>query len=241
MVKNMMASLIIDIVFAGILVICILVAWRKGFVQTILSFFGFIAAALISMYSCAQVSMQVYKNLIEQPLYESIYKKVLTLVPTGEIINNVENIGDVLPGMVKTLFDLAATQANQRIGETLSGTAEMVSHTVLDSLVAPLVMALLNLVIFFVLFGVLMVIVNILVTVVGKVFELPVLGSINHFFGAVIGVVNGVLVCMVAATLLTLFATVTANASSGVNTTTLEATYIASIFIRYNPILPMVT
>ncbi len=236
----MVAPYVIDILFAAILLICVIVAWCRGFVKTIVSFFGFIAAAVIAMLTCTRVADYLYHTVVEQPLYDSIYKKVLTLVPTGEIINSVDNIGEVLPAWVRALFDVAASEASERIGETLTGTAEMVSHTLLDTLVAPLVLALMGLVLFFVLFGLLMVIVNILVAVLGKVFELPVLNGINRLLGGVVGVVNGILVCMIAAALLSLYAAVTADASSWVNTQTLQTTTLASFFIRNNPILPMI-
>lgn len=235
----MTTSFLIDIVFATMVLICVVVAWNRGFVKTVVSFLGFIAAGIVSMLACAKVSEYLYQLLIKQPLYDSIYKRVLELVPTGEVVSSIEDIGAVLPGAVKVLFDLAAADAGERIGQTLAGTAETVSHTVLDTLVEPLVLALLNMVIFFVLFALLMVIVNILVAMLGKVFELPVLSGINRLLGGVVGVVNGVLVCMLAAALLSLYATVTSDASSWVNTDILRSTTIASFFIEHNPILPM--
>lgn len=236
----MIAPYFIDFVFAAIILICIIVAWCRGFVKTVVSFFGFIAAGVIAMLTCERVSNYLYTTFIEQRLYESIYKRVLELVPTGEIVESVQDIGTVLPQAIKVLFDLAAAQAGERIGETLTGTAEAVSATVLDTLVAPLVLALLNMVMFFVLFGLLMVIVNVLVAVIGKIFELPVLSEINRVLGGVVGAVNGILVCMIAAALLSLYATVTADASSWVNSGILQSTTLASFFIRNNPILPMV-
>ncbi len=235
----MASSGLIDILFVVMVFICVVVAWNRGFVKTVVSFLGFIAAGIVSMLACARVSLYLYKLVIEQPLYESIYKKVLDMVPTGEVIGSVTDIGAVLPGAVKVLFDLAAAEAGERIGQTLTGTAEMVSRTVLDTLVAPLVLALLNLVVFFVLFALLMVIVNVLVAVLGKVFELPVLNGINRVLGGAVGLVNGVLVCMLAAALLTLYATMTSDASSWVNSDILRSTKIASFFIEHNPILPM--
>ncbi len=235
----MTASIIIDAIFAGILLICMVASLRRGFVQTILSIAGSIAAAAVALFAGRHISLYIYEHLVEQPLYNSILKKVLTLVPTGDIIGNVEDIGLVLPDMVKTLFDSAAADANHRIGETLSGTSEMVTQSVLDSLVGPLAIALLNLVVFFVLFGLLMVIVNILVSIAGRIFELPVIGGINRFLGALLGLVNGAIICIFASALLSLYATVTGDASSAINFATLDQTFIASLFIRNNPLLPM--
>lgn len=237
----MAASYVLDAIFAAIILICIIVAWKKGFVQTILSFVGFVAAAVASAYYCGRIAQYFYELVIEQPLYQSILKKVLTLVPTGEIINNVENIGDVLPGFVATLFRSAANNANEQITETLTGTAEAVARTVLDAVVQPLMLSLLSVIAFFVLFGLMMVIVNILVAVVGKVFSLPVLSGINRVLGGVIGVLNGVVLCLVAAALLKLSIGLTSDANPIINTQVLSATYIVSHFVDFNPILSLLS
>lgn len=236
----MTASLAIDILFAAILLISIIVAWNRGFVQTIVSFLGFLAAGAISLFASSRVAGYLYHMVIEQPLYESIYKKVLELVPSGEIIGSVQDIGSLLPDAVRKLFDLAAVQAGERIGQTLTGTADTVSRTLLDTLVAPLVLALLNMVVFFVLFWLLMVIVNILTAALGRVTKLPVLNGVNRVLGGVVGAVNGVLLCMITAALLSLYATVTQDASSWVNTEVLRSTVLASFFVVNNPILPLI-
>ncbi|SDM68309.1 CvpA family protein [Acetanaerobacterium elongatum] len=237
----MTVSNVLDGIFVLIILISVFMAWRRGFVHTVLSFLGFIAAAAVSGYYCGRVAQFFYEKVIAQPLYDSILKKVLTLVPTGEIINKVENIGDVLPGFVTALFNAAAIKTNEQISQTLSGTAEAVARTVCDAVAAPLLLSLLSLVAFFVLFGLLMVIVNILVSVVGKVFELPVLSGINRFLGGIVGVLNGVLLCMVAAAILKLFIGLTGNANGLINTGVLEATWFVTYFVDYNPILSLLS
>lgn len=237
----MTVSNLLDLIFVVIVIIAVIVAWKRGFVQTVLSFVGFIASAAISAYYCGQVAQFFYSKVIEQPLYDSILKKVLTLVPTGEIINKVENIGAVLPGFVEGLFNAAAIKTNEQISQTLSGTAEAVARTVCDSIAAPLLLSLLSLVAFFVLFGLMMVIVNILVSVVGKVFDLPILNGINRILGGVVGVLNGVLLCMVAAAILKLFIGLTNNTNELINTGVLETTWFVSYFVDYNPILSLLS
>lgn len=237
----MTVSNVLDGIFVLIILICVFVAWRRGFVHTVLSLVGFIASAAVAGYYCGRVAQFFYEKVLAQPLYDSILKKVLTLVPTGEIINNVENIGEVLPGFVQVLFSAAAVKTNEQIAQTLSGTAEAVARTVCDAVAAPLLLSLLSLVAFFVLFGLLMVIVNILVSLVGKVFELPVLSGINRLLGGIIGVLNGVLLCLVAAAILKLFIGLTNNANGLINTGVLEATWFVSYFVDYNPILSLLS
>ena len=118
---------------------------------------------------------------------------------------------------------------------SVDSSAEDIAHSVVQVVIRPVAVALLRILCFFVLFLLLLILVAIAANLISRVFRLPVLRQLDGGLGAVIGVIEGVVLVFVAVTVVQMVA---ASSSSDALITTqhIQNTTLVRWVAEHNPL-----
>ena len=182
-------GIILDLIAVAIVVLCVILASKRGFVRTAINFIGLFAAFIIAFTINTPLANVTYTATVEP----SIIKTVETSV-NGGTENAVESVWEALPGFVKNdssaaVKDQISEQINNNIADGAVKTAQSVSQNVIMPLVTKLLATLYGAIIFIVLLFV----VRILANVLNKLFSFSIVGKLNKSLGGVIGLFQGAL------------------------------------------------
>lgn len=167
------------------LIIVILFAYR-GFFASVFHFGRYIAAAIISYSAGPVLSRFLYQKWIFFWIAAPVAQKVENFLNNTVGSVDIEGMVESLPTLVKKFADTEALYAKY-------GTAVDGFHTVAEefsaTVAAPLATLLSNIVAYAVIFFVSVLLLKLLSFLLDKFFDsIPLLNKINHFLGAILGV-----------------------------------------------------
>lgn len=171
----------LDIILVLIVLICIFLAVKKGFVRSLIEVVGYILAIVIAFSVSGMAADYIYDNIIGEKVVETI---------SAAVEENSEAALEALPDYItvlldKTNFNLEALLSNGN--ENAVNVAQQVS----DNMLKPLVVGILKTIISVVIFLILMIVVKLLAKVMNSLFTGAVLGTANKILGVSLGLVKG--------------------------------------------------
>lgn len=219
--------ILIDLILAAVLVLFIWLGAKKGFVLTLCSLLAVIIALvganLIADALAPKVAAAIQPH-IEQSIQESLEEKALevsaedglgvtdALAALREKGGLYEWAADSLEGVLTTTPELSESIAHQAAAAA-SALAEQVARGILFAVAFLLVLIAW----FFVSHA------------LDLVTKLPVINSLNHTLGGVLGAVKGLIILYIAAWIL-------CDLTGTVSTQTAEKTYVLSFLLTHSPL-----
>jgi len=192
---------ILDILVIALIALCVIIAYKRGFVITVFNFFSLLISFILAQLLYPSVSVFLRGTAVFTSCKESIAKSLnldglassLTHAAEAEAIQGLP-----LPDFIKkALLENNNSLAHQALD--VSGFADYIS-----GYLAGLVMNALAMLVVFALVFILMRVLSVLLKILTK---LPVLHSLNKLLGVLVGLAQGVLlVWIVLAVLVGLFA-----------------------------------
>ena len=201
-------GLVLDFAFFAVLLVCIIVAAKRGFVLSLMELVGFFLAGACALSLSGLIAPEIYDRFFAQQVTQAIAARLPDLSGAATAAQQahaaLESLPDVIAQFAASLgIDTAALSAD------LSGAA--LAQTLADSIARPLVTLLCRLALFvglILIFGILF---RILAAVIDRFFHLPVLRTANAALGGVMGALKGLLVVLVAGVALQLAANLFAS------------------------------
>lgn len=190
-------------IFIIILIFTIIGAIR-GFANTILNIIGS-AVALVTSYFLSNI---ISKVIFEKVLRNYILYKIDQLQPNGALTFHSDTILYSLPnwatGMIKVFADMFRLNSDEIINLFSNiKISEVASENIfIDDVIKPIIISILSFFISIIIFTILIVIVKKLCKIISKVFELPVLKSINHTLGGIFGALEGIIIVTIVSNVL---------------------------------------
>ena len=219
--------ILIDLILAAVLVLFIWLGAKKGFVLTLCSLLAVIVALvganLIADALAPKVAAAIQPH-IEQSIQESLEEKALevsaqdglgvadALAALREKGGFYEWAADSLEGVLTTTPELSESIAHQAAAAA-SALAEQVARGILFASAFLLVLVAW----FFVSHA------------LDLVTKLPVINSLNHTLGGVLGAVKGLIILYIAAWVL-------CSLTGTVSAQTAEKTYVLSFLLKHSPL-----
>lgn len=203
-----MLGIALDIVLLVILLVCIMVAAKRGFVLSLLEFAGFFLAGICALYLSGLIAPALYDRFFAQSVTQAIASQLPDLSGAATAAQQAQAVLQGLPDTVVQFaasFGINTASLTQKIGAAdISGAA--LAQTLSESVAKPIVTALCRIVLFVVLILVLGIVFRILAAVIDRICRLPVLRTANAALGGVFGALKGLLVVLVAGVALQLLA-----------------------------------
>ena len=180
----MNAAIVFDLVMLALLLVVAFAYARRGFAAGLVQFVGNLASLIGALVLSHQASPLLFEKFFQNGFVTSI-QNTLTAEGTVNIQSTIEKYAGFLPESIKESLTASAA------GLLDSGAPDMAVKLV-DEVIAPLLTPIIAIVLFFVAFALCRLLVGLLVAVLTNVNRIPVMGSVNRFFGFLMGLLAGV-------------------------------------------------
>ena len=223
----MNAAIVFDLVMLALLLVVAFAYARRGFAAGLVQFVGNLASLIGALVLSHQASPLLFEKFFQNGFVTSI-QNTLTAEGTVNIQSTIEKYAGSLPESIKESLTASAA------GLLDSGAPDMAVKLV-DEVIAPLLTPIIAIVLFFVAFALCRLLVGLLVAVLTNVNRIPVMGSVNRFFGFLMGLLAGVVdlylvLCAVWAVIV-----ITGGSIGFLNDQALAGSITYSLFGRFNP------
>lgn len=180
---------IIDLIIIAILLICVLIYSKRGFIKSIFGVVGFVAAVTLSFILSGPLSNLTYENVVEPAVSSAIEGAISDT--QGAISDNMV---DALPDFIKNYDKIDLT--NPDFFASID-TPEMMADKICESVVKPTATYILEIIFFLILFVVLSIVLKFVVKILNKMFSFSIIGKLNTALGGIIGVIMGVIFAII--------------------------------------------
>ena len=223
----MNSAIVFDLVMLALLLVVAFAYARRGFAAGLVQFVGNLASLIGALVLSHQASPLLFEKFFQNGFVTSI-QNTLTAEGTVNIQSTIEKYAGFLPESIKESLTASAA------GLLDSGAPDMAVKLV-DEVIAPLLTPIIAIVLFFVAFALCRLLVGLLVAVLTNVNRIPVMGSVNRFFGFLMGLLAGVVdlylvLCAVWAVIV-----ITGGSIGFLNDQALAGSITYSLFGRFNP------
>ena len=194
---------IIDILIVALFVVLVSLAYKKGFLSTIIDTFAVVISAIASHKIFEGVAESAY-NLLVRDLVETRFTRVLDdISSTLSVSEKITAMIDGLPqGAVKlaqvmgvnmtALTNSLNTAGNLSDDELIKLAVDKIGHTIMINIT--------EVITFVVLFVVITLALKFLASIFKKANDIPLLGKFNALLGGVVGVVKALAIVYIACT-----------------------------------------
>lgn len=184
-------GIVIDIILILIVLLFVLLSAKKGFVAVFVEIVGFVLAFMLAFSLSSAISDYIYDKTVEPSIVKSAKEyteetavSVYDSLPSY-ITKNAESVG-----VTAETFDEAVT-ANLENGVEEAVTAAS------QKLLKPIVVKMIEVIVILILMIVLMFAVRILAKWLNKLFSFSIVGKLNSFLGAVVGIPKGIIMAAI--------------------------------------------
>ncbi|MBQ6001139.1 MAG: CvpA family protein [Clostridia bacterium] len=239
--RSLIMSALLDVLSVLILLICIWSAARKGFVKTLVDFAGTLVALVSGWHFGPHVAELLEKQYIG-PFFERAVNKYLLSYMSGvgdsasAFAEQFNSLLADMPPMLESYFarfSVSPEQVKAGFESAATGSARQATLSTIATPFAHAVSAAAGFLLVFL--GVLLAI-KLLTIVADLVMKLPVLKSFNHGFGALLGAVQGILIVLIFAGLVTYLAPYLQNyMGKTFDAGTIGSTLVFKYFYQFSP------
>lgn len=186
-------TIVIDLIILAIVLVCVLIYAKRGFVKSVFGVVGFIAAIVLAFILSTPLSNFTYEKAIEPTVTTAIEKTL-----SDEVANSTQaltdSVFDALPSFIKNNID-ESSFSNINILDV--DTTHSFAERICEDIIKPTAVSVLKVIFSLILFVVLSFVIKFLVKFLNKVFSFSIIGKLNTTLGAALGVIIGVIVAMV--------------------------------------------
>jgi uncharacterized membrane protein required for colicin V production len=205
----------IDVVVGLIILCCLFIGYRKGFVQKIANFISVIASFIIAHILSFKLAGILFDIFIGRRLITQIDDVARNMNLSN--LATVQNARSITDGGISTLLRVLSENAPFGVGKiiedvqtnagalSLLQTADAVANEtvgalLVNTLVRPMVTMFIAPFVFVVVFIIVLIIVKRICAALGIVNKIPLIGGANKALGGVLGLVEGVVVSFILMT-----------------------------------------
>ena len=223
----MNAAIVFDLIMLVLLVTVALVYARRGFAAGLVQFIGNLASLIGALVLSHEASPVLFEKFFQNGFVTSI-QNTISAEGTVNIQTTIEKYAGFLPASIKESLTASAA------GLLDSGAPDLAAKLV-DEIIAPLLTPIIAIVLFFVAFALCRLLVALLVAVLTNVNRIPVMGSVNHFFGFLMGLLAGVVDLYLVLCAVWAIIVITGGSIEFLNDQALAGSVTYNIFGRFNP------
>ena len=229
-----MIWLILDALLAIIIVICLILGIKNGFLSMLLRIVSFFISVALAGFVSGKAAPIVYERFVKERLVGFVAKNL------GEITSAEGAKAALGSGGFKALFGISETGIKDLLDKIIYmakiDSAE-VARLVVDEVLSKTAILFIRIAVFIVVFIIVIIITALLIKLVKEVNEIPVIGPLNRVFGALLGIVEGTLLAMVLCMAIGFVLSLVSKGGNQILTEACRETIIFNYLYNYNPIL----
>lgn len=195
---NNWVPFIYDAAAVIIILICMARGAKDGFAKAFVQTVGMVVSVAAALYVSRVCASLIYTTAIQPGLLNTIESSIENAVDTESVISGLKSALNGIPALSAVFFDFSGVEAS--LDGAVNLESSKIASVVESGVIRPVVEPLLQTVIFIATLIILMFVVTLLAKGSKTFNRVPVIGGINSFLGAVMGIINGgVLLCAAAA------------------------------------------
>ncbi len=241
-----MEWIILDAAVIFIVLLCVGWGWHKGFMATAIVLLGTLFSFWVAQAVSEPAAEWVYENMAQEPLVGYVQERLdnlnggsqiddLTAMLVGlqemaqplSVIGEMSNALSRMLGIPVTDAMEVSTQGLQDSLAVMLSQGQGVAEGLVELTLRPVVMLVLRMGIMLLCFIILSGLLNVVAGLSGVFNKIPVVGSVNRFLGATVGVVQAYVILLLLTIALGLFFAATGN-DGYITTSTMDQTLIFS-------------
>ena len=232
--NNITPEIILDGFLILVLFIDAIVAYRNGFITSVIDLIGNIGSLIVAWYISGTYSQQIFDMFFRDSLITRSYNYLVEAAQNIDIETALNSIIGKLPQeFVNTIFE----KTEESLSGVIAPTQESAVYLV-DTFIAPIVVACISVVVFLVCFALFKVVCRMLAKIFKGVNKLPLLGTANKLAGFLVGVIIGGVNIILLSFLLSIIVIITEDSLSWMNSTIIAQSKILALTGMINPFLP---
>ena len=232
---------ILDIVLIGMLLYFIFESARKGFVRDLIEVVGYFA----SIYAASLISKRLapicYEKLFQHSITKAVESHLTASASSSSAVQQISSYFSSLPKSVEGMANSIGINFSDiisKLGSAEKETGAKLAESIAKNVIGPVVTNICAIVIFFIALSLLLVLVRFVARAIGSMFNIPVIGGFNRFFGGVLGAVKGIITLFLICAILALLASLLkANSDTSSFLKAIQSSGIVNLVNRHNPIL----
>ncbi len=195
---NNFIPFIYDAIAVVLVLICMARGAKDGFAKAFVQTVGMVVSVAAALYVSRVCASLIYTTAIQPGLISTIESSIENAVDTESVIDGLKSALGTIPALSAVFFDFSGVEAS--LDGAVNLESSKIAAVVESSVIRPVVEPLLQTVIFIAALIILMLVVTLLAKGSKAFNRVPVIGGINSFLGALMGIINGgVLLCAAAA------------------------------------------
>ena len=180
-------NIALDVIFLAIIGGAAFKAYRAGFVKTILQFISLLLSCILAFVVSARWTPVINERFVYPMMSDTLHQQMGSAVQeaSGGVL---EILSGIVSGIAMIFADLLGQQISMSLSETIT-----------------------RVILLFLLFTLFSILFGIVIFVVDTAFKLPVLHSLNQIAGLGIGLLQGIVTCMLLCVAISFFVTMFQN------------------------------
>ena len=181
---------IVDFLLVVVIGVCVLSGGKRGFVRTLLSFIGIFVIFAAATYLSGRLAGLVYEQFIRQGLINSVQENISSglsdLMKSGliAVLTALGLISQATIDSIVSKIDYLADPVRQ-------------AETIVDGALAEPVTQLIRVLLFIIILILCIIIFKAILSLSASFNNIPILGGFNKFLGALLGLVEGLVIAYI--------------------------------------------
>ena len=224
-------SIILDVITLAIILLCLLIGYKNGFIKTAYRLFKAIISLVVALVFAKPFSSFIASTDIFKGFVDNLYSRVDAIVLDVPVTGEVPLESTLSESSVKYLNDLGVTlgELADKISSLINAGEENIRSGIKEYLLAPAAESLAYAVAFVLLFVLSAFALKIVCFVIDGTIKVAGLGGINQFLGLLLGACGGVLYALIFCCVLSALMPYISTTDIGITAETLGETHIFKI------------
>lgn len=192
-------SLIIDIIALIIIFFIVARSASKGFISSIISFFGALASIIISYIISTPIAQYIYNSFLKNKIVVYITESIgnVSTDNASHFLQKLEESIQTLPAPIVSLLQSNGQSVVDIVTNNLGQNVNTIAEELCTKIIEPLVTTLISILSFIIIFIVLSIVFHLLEKLFVGIKKIPIIGKLNSLLGAIFGILYSLIVLYV--------------------------------------------
>jgi len=201
---------LVDILMVIIVVITAILSMRRGFIASLVRVIGVFIAIAVAVIASRVLSETLFTSFFRESLVNSVAEKLNLSDGIDKAVETLETgflglLLGIFGDMEKlTSFFIDAAYENNRI----------IAEGIVDGVIKTPLVSLIRVIVFLIAFSLTISVIMLIAKLSGAFNAVPVIGGLNRLFGAALGVVYGIGICILITGVISILLTLTGTAET---------------------------
>ena len=231
---------IVDIVIIVLFVFIVAMAYKKGFLSTVIDTFALVISSVVSYMFCEPVAESAY-NLLVRDLVETRFTRVLDDISSSlSVADKVSAMIEGLPQSAVKLAEVMGVNFNSLVLSMTQGgnlSEDALIKLAVDKVGHPIMITVTEVITFVAMFVIITIALKFLAGIFKKANDIPILGKLNAGLGGVIGIVKAAAIVFVVSTA---FYFIAGMSGAGPVIEAINNSKIYAVIIENNPVVNLI-